>query len=53
MPRNTTSAPTGSFQLTVSPSTTTPRTTPTIGVMYVTVEARVGPHARTVFWFQM
>jgi hypothetical protein len=42
-------AHTGSFHEMRSPRIRMPRATPTTGVMYVTVEARVGPQARRVF----
>ena len=49
MPSTTTSAPTGWFHVSVSPSSRTPRTTPTSGVRYVTVEAFVAPQPMTMF----
>jgi hypothetical protein len=41
-----TAAPTGAFQVRLSPSATTPSRTDTIGTKYVTVEATVAPTSR-------
>jgi hypothetical protein len=50
--RTTTTAPSGSFQVIRSPSTSTPAATPTTGVRYVTLEAASEPHSTTTRMFQ-
>jgi hypothetical protein len=52
MPAITMAPPTGSYQCTPSPSTSTPRRTPTTGVRYVTVDARAAPQSRITRVYQ-